>query len=112
MKSSHIVGIGRLATGALEGGEGREQLHTAGLIWSRAAPVCMLLRDRSLGDQSEHTFIHRKLDPNLNITRTNTEAEDTCLRGGVTRVGAGIKVAAEQQRSSRCNFTHHVVQVF
>lgn len=81
MKSSHVVGVGWLGTGAEERWEGREQLHAAGLVWSRAAPVCMLLKDRSLGDQLEHTFINtqHQTSPNLDTSPANNEAEDTCV---------------------------------
>lgn len=55
MKTSNIVGVGWLAIGAQQGREGRDQLHTAGLLRPRAAPVWMLLRDDRLTDQLKHT---------------------------------------------------------
>lgn len=98
MKSSHVVGIGRLGTGAGEWGEGGEQLHTAGLIRSRAAPVCMLLRDHSLCDQLEHTFTHTEQsqsNAHLNITRANNEAEDT----SVELPESGLELKSPQKTS-------------
>lgn len=58
----HVVGVGRLGAGAQERGEGGEQLHAAGLVGPRAAPVRVLLRDPGLRQQLEHTCIDRGTD--------------------------------------------------
>lgn len=55
MESSHVVGVGRLSVGAQQRGEGREQLHAAGLLRPQAAPVCVLQRNKSLAEQLENT---------------------------------------------------------
>lgn len=90
VKPSHIVGVGRLAAGAQQRGEGREQLHTAGLLRPRAAPVCVLLRNLHLGHQLEHTCRQQeeqntfpsKPEVYLKISRIHREAEAaaTCLQ--------------------------------
>lgn len=55
LKPSHIVGVGRQSAGAQQRGDVREQLHAAGLLRPRAAPVCMLRRNHSLTEQLKHT---------------------------------------------------------
>lgn len=84
VKSCHIVGVVRLTAGAQQRREGREQLHTAGLLRPRAAPVCMLLRNRGLGDQLQHTCTHQQQGEHPSASqqetsRTNWEAEAAFL---------------------------------
>lgn len=77
VKSSHVVGVGRLPAGARQRGEGRDQLHAAGLLQTRAAPVLMLLRDLGLTEQLEHTWSRHDVALTLFMTKRLIKAENS-----------------------------------